>query len=160
MPLSAECIKFLSMLRLSGGRSAIFLANHFDYCIETFLTFCDILPDRIIDLIGDNIELSESTCMSIFRYGWLSPNGEFTQIRIGQHDATVINVTGFYDCDQACAGGWVKFTVGLPYNHRGECLFESDADKRLLSMAQRAWLNEWLASIAEEDTRPRFLGSA
>ena len=69
---------------------------------------------------------------------------------------TVGRVTGHDDCDQACEAGWVKFTVGLPY-HTEECLFEKQADRRKLTGAQKAWLNEWLASITDtEGGRPVF----
>jgi len=156
--LNIYVYNILAILRMcSKSPSAQFLVNHFENRVEEFLGFIELSPDRVVDLAEGDEETAEKACLSIFRYGWLNPEGEFIPVRFAQHDATVRKVTGFGECDEACAAGWLKFTVGLPYNQHGECIFEPGADTKMVSLAQRSWLNEWLEAIAQEETRPRFL---
>ena len=158
MAFNPYVFNILALLRMcSNSPSAQFMATHFKDRVEEVLGFIELSPDRVVDLAEGDEEAAEKTCLSVFRYGWLNPEGEFISVRFAQHDSTVQQITGFDQCDKACAAGWVKFTVGLPYNQHGECLFEPGADKRSLSLAQRNWLNTWLETIAQEETRPRFL---
>lgn len=160
MAFNSQLFNILALMRMCGGQSARFLANNYENRIEVFLRFIDILPDRIVEMAEGDEETKEKTCMLVFCYGWLNPEGKFIPVRFAQHDVTVRQITGFDECDKACAAGWLKFTVGLPYNQHGECIFEPGADKRLVTLAQRNWLNEWLETIAQEETRPRFLKAA
>ena len=75
----------------------------------------------------------------------------FTPVPMAQHDATVNRITGYDDCDSACAAGWVKFTVGVPVNHVGECLFEPLSNRKKLNQYQKDWLNKWLSEIGVSD---------
>lgn len=142
---------------MSLNHSARLMADLYGDRLEAFLGFIDLQVDCVVDFAEGDDATIEKTCSIIFPYGWLNPLGEFISVGFAQHEATVREITGYDECDEACAAGWIKFTVGLPYNQYGQCLFESDANKQLISSAQLKWLNAWLEEIADEETRPRFL---
>lgn len=144
-------------MRMSASRTVRLLTNLYEDRVAVFLDFIDLKVDCVVSFCEGDDETMEKNCSLVFPYGWLNPLGEFIPVGFAQHEATVRGITGYDECDEACADGWIKFTVGLPYNQYGQCLFEPDADKKLISSAQLKWLNAWLEKIAEEETRPRFL---
>lgn len=145
----------MALMSMSQSQSARFLRAHSEGRVERFLSFINLNIRFAVPLIEGEAAAAEKNCHDIFRYGWLNPDGEFVYVDFAQHEQTVERVTGYSDCDTACEAGWVKFTVGLPYNHMGECLFEPKSDKSLLSTKQASWLNEWLAKVAEGN-KPTF----
>jgi hypothetical protein len=141
----------MALMKMSRSESARFLAYNYTGRVERFLEFINLKVDCVILFAeGNNVE-AEKNCHDVFRYGWLGPDGEFVPVGFAQHEQTVMNMTGHFNCDEACEAGWVKFTVGLPYNHEGSCLFESDSNRSKLREAQTTWLNQWLNRIAKGD---------
>ena len=141
----------MALMKMSQSESARFLAYNYPGRVERFLGFINLKVDyAILFAKGNNVE-AEKNCHEVFRYGWLNQAGEFIRVGFSQHEQTVMHKTGHFDCDEACEAGWVKFTVGLPYNHEGVCLFESDSNRSKLSEAQTTWLNQWLNQIAKEN---------
>jgi len=140
---------------VSKSPTAKLLAHAYEGRVERFLKFKILSIDAVVALTDGSESEAEKMCKKIFCYGWLSPDGTFIEVPFAEHVKTVERITGHKDCDTACEQGWIKFTCGLPYNHEGECLFESGSDKTKLNSLQKAWLNTWLAAVAEVDEENR-----
>lgn len=155
MKMNLYVRNIMALMKMGQSQSAHFLAEHYTGRVERFLEFINLKVDCVILFAeGNNVE-AEKNCHDVFCYGWLNPDGEFIHVGFAQHEQTVMHKTGYFDCDEACEAGWVKFTVGLPYNHEGVCLFEPDSNRSKVSEAQTTWLNQWLNRITEGD-RPSF----
>ena len=146
-----------ALMRMCRSSSARFLAYNYEGRVEKFLEFINLDVGCIVAFAEGDEDDAERNCHDVFRYGWLNPQGEFVKVRYAEHEQTVGRVTGYNECDTACEAGWLKFTVGLPYNHEGECIFVPGADRSLLSPAQRQWLNDWMKTVTVDDgKRPVF----
>ncbi len=126
-PYLRNILSALSISQSGVARSLVV----YDGRIERFLEFVFIAADHIVAIVEGDESTAQFACEKVFPYGWLSPQGEFIKVSHAKHEFMVRETTGFSDCDSACDAGWVKFTVGLPYN-----LMKADVCSKLIRINQ------------------------
>ena len=122
------------LMSISQHEHVRMMVYNFEFRIERFLQFI-VISTNCIDKITCGVENESKEMWSkVFCYGWLSPEGKFITVPFARHEYTVKEITGYRTCDDACKKGWIKFTCGMAYNHKGETLFDRMSDKEKISL--------------------------